>query len=66
MASTNPTAEDRKKTGFKKGAAKGKFPMQSEQACINAVKLRNHGKGVSGAAVLAKAAAAASKNGWNR
>ena len=60
------TQEDRDKTGFKKGEAKGKYPMNSEAMCISAVRLRNHGKGVSGAAVLAKASRAASAHGWKR
>jgi hypothetical protein len=59
-------AGDREKTGFKKGSAKGKYPMATEAQCLSAVKLRNNGKGVSGAAVLNKAARVASANGWSR
>ena len=60
------TAAQRKKTGFKKGTAKGKFPMSSERQCISAVKLRHHGKGVSAKAVLNKASRAANANNWKR
>lgn len=62
MAEVRPG--DREKTGFKKGEAKGRYPMATEQQCLSAVKLRHHGKGVSGAAVLNKAARAASAHGW--
>ena len=64
MAEVKPG--DREKTGFKKGEAKGRFPMATEQQCLSAVKLRSHGKGVSVSAVLAKASRAASAHGWKR
>jgi len=60
MATVKPG--DREKTGMKGG----KFPVSTEAQCISAVKLRNHGKGVSGSSVLAHAAAAARENGWKR
>jgi len=59
-------AGDRKRTGFKKGSAKGKYPMATQAQCISAVKLRHHGKGVSASAVLAKASRTASAKGWTR
>jgi len=60
------TAEDRKKTGMKKKGAEGKFPMATESQCISAVKLRHNGKGVTAAAVLAKASRAANTHNWTR
>lgn len=60
------TAKDRRKTGFKSGKAKGKYPMATEAQCISAVKLRHHSKSISAAAVLAKASSAASSHGWAR
>lgn len=59
-------AGDRKRTGIKKGAAKGKYPMATEAQCCSAVRLRHHGKGVSASAVLAKASRAANSHGWTR
>ncbi len=57
-------AGDRKHTGFKKGRAKGKYPMATMAQCKSAVRLRHHGKGVSASAVLAKASRAANAKGW--
>lgn len=55
---------DRKKTGFKSGKAKGKYPMATQAQCRSAVRLRHHSKSVGAGAVLSKASAAASRNGW--
>lgn len=60
------TAEQRRKTGFKSGKAKGKYPMANERECISAVKLRHHSKVVSAEAVLNKATRAANAHGWSR
>ncbi len=59
----NITNEERSKTGMK---GSGKYPMPDEAACISAVKLRHHGKGVTAAAVLAKASRAANAHNWTR
>ncbi len=59
-------AGDRKRTGFKKGKAKGKFPMSSQAQCISATRLRHHSKAVSASAVLAKASRAAGAKSWAR
>lgn len=59
-------AGDRKRTGFKKGKAKGKYPMASQAQCLSAIKLRHHSKAVSASAVLAKASRAANAHGWTR
>jgi hypothetical protein len=56
---------DRKRTGFKKGAAKGKYPMSTEAQCVSAVKLRHHGKGVGSSAILTKASQRANAHGWS-
>jgi hypothetical protein len=63
MATVKPG--DRARTGFKKGSAKGKYPMATQAQCVSAVKLRHHGKGVSASAVLSKASAVASRNNWS-
>ena len=58
------TAEDRKKHGIKSGSNKGKYPLATQAQCLSAVKLRRHGKGVSAASVLARAARKARAEGW--
>lgn len=55
----NPTKEARSKTGSKGG----KYPIFDQKSCISAVKLRHHGKGISAAAVLAKASRWAGAHG---
>lgn len=59
----NITSEERSRTGMK---SSGKYPMPDEAACLSAVKLRHHGKGVSASAVLAKASRAANTHNWTR
>lgn len=49
----NVTSKARKKSGGKGG----KYPIFDHKSCVSAVKLRHHGKGVSAASVLARAAA---------
>jgi len=56
------TAKARKKSGMKGGGKKGKFPIFDQKSCLAAVRLRHHGKGVSAAAVLAKASRWANTN----
>lgn len=58
-AKGNVTEEARKKSGNKQG----KYPIFDHKSCMSAIKLRNHGKGVSASSVLSRAAAWASKNG---
>jgi hypothetical protein len=55
----NPTASARKKHGTKGG----KYPIMDHRSCVSAVKLRNHGKGVSASSVLARASSWASSHG---
>ena len=50
------SSKARSKAGMKGGSKKGKYPIFDQKSCLSAVKLRHHGKGVSAAAVLAKAA----------
>jgi hypothetical protein len=56
--SGKPSAKARKKTGSKGG----KYPIFDQKSCLSAVRLRHHGKGISAAAVLAKASRWASAN----
>ena len=54
----NVTSEERKKSGGKGG----KYPICDHKSCVNAVRLRHHGKGVSASSVLARAATWAKKH----
>ena len=47
----NVTAEARRKTGGKKGS----YPVFDQTSCVNACRLRHHGKSMTASAVLAKA-----------
>lgn len=47
----SPTAKTRKKSGGKGGS----YPVFDQKSCVNAVRLRNHGKSMTASAVLAKA-----------
>ena len=58
------SSKARKKAGMKGKRPKGKepYPIFDQESCMSAVGLRHHGKGVSAAAVLAKASRWASAN----
>ena len=58
------SAKARKKAGMKGKRTSGKepYPVFDQKSCMSAVKLRHHGKGISAAAVLAKASRWASAN----
>lgn len=62
----NPTAEARDKTGMKGSGKKGKFPVFDEKSAISALKLRNHGKGVSAGSVVAKVRGYANRTGSSK
>lgn len=57
-SSGNVTSEARKKHGSKGG----KYPIFDQKSCLAAVKLRNHGHGISAKRVLEKAARWARRN----
>lgn len=59
----NITEKERSRTGMR---GSGKYPMPDEAACLSAVKLRHHGKGVTASVVLAKASRAANAHNWGR
>lgn len=58
------SSKARKKAGMKGKRAKGKepYPIFDQKSCTSAVQLRHHGKGISAAAVLAKASRWAGAN----
>jgi hypothetical protein len=54
----NVTKEARKKSGGKSG----KYPIFDQKSCVNAVRLRHHGKGVSASSVMSRASSWANRN----
>ncbi len=52
----SPTAKQRRETGIKSGANKGKYPLATKSQALSAIKLRHHGKGVSASSVLSRVA----------
>jgi hypothetical protein len=52
----NVTQEAKNKYGFKKGEAKGKYPVFDVKSALSAIKLRHHSDAVSPKKVLDKVA----------